>query len=165
MQGGGMPAEVDHVADDAGRDPQRQGRVEGTQEAGGEAGQVGRPAADRDPEHDEHQHGHRDQRRPDPGQYGGGGGHGQREQRDNAGDRRVVAQPGDAVRDRRRHHPDDDGHGHRHGDGQARRARRKASADPEPAARLGISTPRTTKNDDSAWVSPGSGGTTSATTR
>ena len=36
---------------------------------------------------------------------------------------------------------------------------------PEPAARLGISTARTTKNDDSASVSPGSGGTTSATTR
>ena len=47
----------------------------------------------------------------------------------------------------------------------AGRARRKASADPEPAARLGISTLRTTNQDDSAWVSPGSGGTTSATTR
>ena len=38
-------------------------------------------------------------------------------------------------------------------------------ADAEPAARLGISTPRTTNQDDSAWVSRASGGTTSATTR
>ena len=103
-------------------------------------------------------HGHGDQRRPDPCQYGGGGGHCQREQRDNAGDRGVVAQAGDAIRDRRGDHPADDGHGHRRGDGpSARRARRKASADAEPAARLGISTLRTTNQDDSAWVSPGQG--------
>jgi hypothetical protein len=33
---------------------------------------------------------------------------------------------------------------------QAGRARRNAMADAEPAARLGISTPRTTNQDDSA---------------
>ena len=46
---------------------------------------------------------------------------------------------------------------------QARRARRNASADAEPAARLGISTLRTTNQDDSAWESLARGGTTSDT--
>ena len=46
----------------------------------------------------------------------------------------------------------------------AGRALRKASAVPEPAATLGMSDARRRKNDDSAWVSPGSGGTTSVTT-
>jgi hypothetical protein len=46
---------------------------------------------------------------------------------------------------------------------QARRARRNASADAEPAARLGISTLRTTNQDDSAWQSLAPGGTTSDT--
>ena len=39
----------------------------------------------------------------------------------------------------------------------------EGQADAEPAARLGISTARTTNQDDSAWVSRASGGTTSAT--
>ena len=46
---------------------------------------------------------------------------------------------------------------------QPRGARRKASADAEPAARLGISTLRTTNQDDSAWESLARGGTTSVT--
>ena len=46
---------------------------------------------------------------------------------------------------------------------QARGARRNASADAEPAARLGISTLRTTNQDDSAWASLARGGTTSVT--
>ena len=46
---------------------------------------------------------------------------------------------------------------------QARGARRKARADAEPAARLGISTLRTTNQDDSAWESLARGRTTSDT--
>ena len=153
-----MAAEVDDVADGAGRYPERQDGEEGAQEAGREAGQVGRPAADRDAEHDEDQDGQGDQRRPDPGEYSGGSGYRQREQRDDAGDRRVVAQAGDAVRDRRGDRPDDDGRGHGRGERPRRgAARRKAMADAEPAARLGISTLRTTNQGDSAWASAGPG--------
>ena len=46
---------------------------------------------------------------------------------------------------------------------QARGARRNASAEAEPAARLGISTARTTNQDDSAWESRARGRTTSDT--
>src|SRR5215469_13114257 len=45
------------------------------------------------------------------------------------------------------------------------RARRNAIADADPAARLGISTPSPRNHDDRAWVSLGSGDTTSATAR
>ena len=49
------------------------------------------------------------------------GRHCQREQRDNARDRCVVTQAGNAIRDRRGDHPADDGRGHGRGDGPSAR--------------------------------------------